>query len=110
MYCGQSLPHSPLKDARWEVFIPIGKVLLQETHIVLKTKLRSCRLYVWGPARKTRCYSPARRGPGCFHIQEQEKNHVLSGYPLLLKAKYLDLLGWVAGAGWGGGGSGYGTG
>lgn len=34
------------------------------------------------------------------------KNHEESGYPLLLKAKYLDLLGWVAGAGRGGGGVG----
>lgn len=36
------------------------------------------------------------------------KNHEESGYLLLLKAKYLDLLGWVAGAGWVGVGVGMG--
>lgn len=43
MHCGLSLPFCPLNNARWEVFIPIGKVLLQETLIVLKTKLGSYR-------------------------------------------------------------------
>lgn len=48
MHCGQSLPCCPLNNARWEVFIPIGKVLLQETHIVLKTKLGSYRFCRFG--------------------------------------------------------------